>query len=153
MDISLSSVDRLLAFVGFALTIWQLYKTKAAAEAAKEAADTATIAIKNLEAITKMYDISSRTRELLRLLRDGPFVGAAAAAFELRDTVARYNDPNGRVVVTHVEWTKAIDAVRELHEKLESLATAPRTRKIDRELLIVEVARLHIYFTRLAAKA
>jgi hypothetical protein len=152
MDFTLSDLDRAIALIGFGITIWQLYKTKSAAEAAMLSADQAVTAIKNLEAITKMHDISSRTRELLRLLRDGSFALAAAAAFELRDTVARYRDPNHLVVVQYHEWAKAVDDVRALHDKLEGLATLQRTRAKDRELLLLEVARLHTFFTKLAAK-
>lgn len=154
MDISLSAFDRIVALVGFGLTLWQLYKTRSAAIAAKNAADAAVSAIKNLEAVTKMHDISSRTRDLLRLLRDGmSFKPAAAAAFELRDTVARYRDPNNRVILSVQEWNQAVSDVRAVHDKLEGLALIPRTRKEDREPLVHEVARLHTFFTTLAAEA
>ncbi|RSZ57403.1 hypothetical protein HF313_11730 [Massilia atriviolacea] len=61
MDISL--IDRVLALIGFALTPWQLFRTRTAAQAARQAADEAVSAIRSLEAITKMHDISSRSRE------------------------------------------------------------------------------------------
>lgn len=153
MDISLSAIDRIIALVGFGLTIWQLYKTKAAATAAKEAADAAVSAVRNLEAVSKMHDISSRTRDLLRLLRSGPFKPAAAAAFELRDTVARYRDPHNQVVAQIQQWEKAVLDVKAVHDKLEALAMIPRTRAEDREALIHEVARLHTFFTSLAAQS
>lgn len=151
MDISLSAVDRIVAVVGFGLTLWQLYKTRSAAVAAKSAADDAVTAVRNLEAVSKMHDISSRTRDLLRLLRSGSFEPAAAAAFELRDTVARYRDPNGRVIRQLPEWDQAVLDVQVVHDKLEGLAMIQRTRKEDREALILEVARLHTFFTNLAA--
>jgi hypothetical protein len=121
--------------------------------AAKAAADSAVAAIRNLEAVSKMHDISSRTRDLLRLLRDGSFKPAAAAAFELRDTVARYRDPNNRIVARTQEWDQAVLDVQALHDKLEGLAMIPRTRVEDREPLLLEVARLHTFFTNLAAQA
>jgi hypothetical protein len=154
MDISLSAVDRIVALVGFLLTLWQLYKTRTAAIAAKDAADAAVSAVRNLEAVTKMQDISSRTRDLLRLLREGvSFKPAAEAAFELRDTVARYRDPNNQVIVSVQEWGQAVLDVKAVHDKLEGLAMIPRTRKEDREPLVHEVARLHTFFTTLAAQA
>jgi hypothetical protein len=153
MELSLSAIDRIVALLGFGLTLWQLYKTRAAAVAAKCAADDAVSAIRNLEAVSKMHDISSRTRDLLRLLRDGSFKPAAAAAFELRDTVARYRDPNNQVIARIQEWDEAVLDVQAVHDKLEGLAMIPRTRAEDREPLILEVARLHTFFTSLAAQA
>jgi hypothetical protein len=153
MDISLTTVDRIVALLGFALTLWQLYKTRNAATAAKIAADTAVSAVRNLEAVSKMHDISSRTRDLLRLLRDGSFKPAAAAAFELRDTVARYRDHNNRLASRTDEWEQAVSAVEALHNRLEGLAMIPRTRTEDREPLVLEVARLHTFFTALTAQA
>jgi hypothetical protein len=152
MDIPLSTLDRIVALLGFGLTLWQLYKTRSAAVAAKSAADDAVSAVRNLEAVSKMHDISSRTRDLLRLLRNGSFEPAAAAAFELRDTVARYRDPNGRVITQLPEWGQAVLDVQAIHDKLEGLAMIQRTRKEDREPLILEVARLHTFFTHVAAQ-
>lgn len=153
MDISLSAIDRTVALLAFGLTLWQLYKTRTAATAAKNAADDAVAAISNLEAVTKMHEISSRTRDLLRLLRDGSFKPAAAAAFELRDTVARYRDPNKQVIAAAPKWEQAVLDVQAVHDRLEVLAIVPRTRAEDREPLLLEVARLHTFFTSLAAQA
>jgi hypothetical protein len=151
MDISL--IDRVVAFIGFALTLWQLYRTKTAAQAARKAADEAVSAIRSLEEVTKMHDISSRSRELLRLLRGKSIAPAASAAFELRDTVARYRHDRNRLVVDRHAWEQAVLDVRGVHERLESLAMLPRTRLQDREALLHEVARLHTFFTSLAAQA
>ncbi len=146
--------DRVFAFFGFALTLWQLYRTQTIARAAKKAADDAVAAIRGLEAVTKMHDISSRSRELLRLLRVSALGPAASAAFELRDTVARYrNDAHSRLAISPAEWDRAVVDVRAVHERLESLAMVRRTRAEDREMLLLEVARLHTFFTGLAAQA
>lgn len=153
MEISISDLDRPLAVVGFVITVWQLYKTRDAAAAAKAAAVEAVNVVRNLEAVTKMHDISSRTRDLLRLLRAGSFEPAAAAAFELRDTVARYRDSSQLIVGLDQEWKQAVLDVRAIHDRLEGLAMIPRTRAQDREPLLLEVARLHTFFTSLAAQA
>lgn len=152
MDMEMSVIDRIVALLGFALTLWQLYKTRSAADAAKVAADSAVSAIRDLEAIGKMHDISSRTRDLQRLLRDGPYSPAAAAAFELRDTVAKYSDPNNLLLRQTDAWEQAVADVQTLHDMLESLAMVPRTSIEEREHLLKEVARLHTYFTKLTAK-
>ena len=152
MDISV--FDRVFAFTGFALTLWQLYRTKTAAQAARQAADEAVSAIRSLDAVTKMHDISSRSRELLRLLRGKSLVPAASAAFELRDTVARYRQDHQTILsVDRSAWEQAVLDVRSVHERLESLAMVQKTRIEDREALLHEVARLHTLFTSLAAQA
>lgn len=151
---NMSVIDRVLAFIGFALTLWQLYRTKTAAQAAREAANEAVSAIRSLDAVTKMYDISSRSRELLQLLRGKSLVPAAAAAFELRDSVARYRQDHQTILAVDLQaWEQAVLDVRGVHERLESLAMLPRTRPEDREALLHEVARLHTFFTGLAAQA
>src|SRR4051812_10496756 len=105
MVMEMTTIDRLLAFVGFALTLWQLRRTRTAAIAAQEAASQAVSAIRRLEAATKMHDISSRSRELHRLLRNESLGPAASAAFELRDTVARYrHDDQSRLIVSAEVW-------------------------------------------------
>ena len=150
----LVSLDRGITIAGFAIAIWQLWKTKRAAEAARDSAGRAVDAVRRFEAATKMYDIASRSRELLRLLRTRSLNPAASAAFELRDAVARYrHDEQSRKVVDSSEWDEAVSDVRAVHERLESLAMTAKAGAQDRELLLHEVSRLHTLFTGLAAKA
>lgn len=146
--------DRVLAVVGFGIAIWQIWKTRSAAEAAKVGTDTALNAIRRLESATKMQDIASRSRELLRLLRSTALSPAASAAFELRDSVARYrHDKQSKQVVDEAVWSKAVEDVRLVHERLESLGMTTRSSPTDREALLHEVGRLHTLFTSISAKA
>lgn len=150
----LATLDRILAILGFALTLWQLHKTRGAAEAARLAAGRAVVAIRRLEAATKMQDIASRSRELLRLLRSKTLAPAASAAFELRDTVARYrHDPESKRLVDQKVWNTALTDVCSVHERLESLAMIGISSAEDREALLHEVSRLHTLFTGIAAQA
>ena len=152
--IQILTFDRLLALSGFALTLWQLYKTRTAANAARDSANRAVTAVNRFEAATKMQDIASRSRELLRLLRSKSLSPAASAAFELRDTVARFRrDDQSKQVVDENSWTKTVSDVRRVHERLESLAILTKSSVEDREALLHEVGRLHTIFTELAAGA
>lgn len=145
--------DRVLALIGFVIALWQIVKTRGAAEAAHEAANRAIVALRRLEAATKMHDIASRSRELLRLLRSTAMAPAASAAFELRDTVAKYrHDPEAKRIVEDTVWAKAVLDVRSVHERLESLAMT-KSSSSDREALLHEVGRLHTLFTEIAARA
>lgn len=152
MDIT--TVDRVVALVGFAITLWQLHQTRSAAQAARESGKSALLAVRRLEAATKMYDISSRSRELHGLLRSKSLAPAAAAAFELRDTVARYqHNDQSKLIVSLEVWTKTVSEVADVHKRLVSLSLVDRTSKDDREALLHEVGRLHTLFTNLAAQA
>lgn len=152
MDIT--TIDRLVALTALAITLWQLRRTHTAAQAARESAHSAFSAVKRLEAATKMHDISSRSRELHRLLRSKSLAPAAAAAFELRDTVARYqHNDQSKLIVSLELWTKTVSEVADVHKRLESLSLVNRTSKDDREALLHEVGRLHTLFTNLAAQA
>jgi hypothetical protein len=146
--------DRILALLGFTIALWQLHRTHTAAEAARVASGKAVEAIRRLEAAARLHDIASRSRELSRLLRAKTLGPAAPAAFELRDTVARFrHDEQSKKVVSDEVWTQAVSDVRAVHERLESLAMTSKTSPDDREALIHEVSRLHTLFTELAAKA
>lgn len=150
----LLTFDRVLAVVGFVVAIWQIHKTRAAADAARIAASRAVTAIRRLEAATKMQDIASRSRELLRLLRSKGLAPAASAAFELRDTVARYRHHyEAKRLVSDEDWAQAVADVRSVHERLESLGMTTKSSSEDRETLLHEVGRLHTFFTELAAQA
>lgn len=148
------TIDRVVALCGFIITLWQLHKTRSAAQAARESANSAFSAVRRLEAATKMHDISSRSRELHRLLRSKSLIPAAAAAFELRDTVARYqHNDHSKLIVSVEVWSQTVSEVAAVHERLESLSLVTRTSQDDREALLHEVGRLHTFFTNLAAQA
>lgn len=149
----LVTFDRIIAAIGFGITLWQIVKTRSAANAARVASADAVIAIRRLEAATKMHDIASRSRELLRLLRSPSMVPAASAAFELRDAVARYrHGSEAKRVVEENVWIKTVADVCNVHERLESLAMTKSSIK-DREALLHEVGRLHTLFAGIAAQA
>lgn len=144
--------DRILAVVGFGIAIWQILKTRAAAEAATQAAHSAVASVQRLSAATKLHDIVGRSREVLRLLRSrGP---AAPAALELREAVSRYRtDPQAEQVVSEAIWTQTIQDVKTLHDRIESIEMLKKASPDDRQELVVEISRLHSHFSELAAKA
>jgi len=147
-------IGLVLGLLGLALTLWQLHKTRSAAEAARDAASQAVTSIRKLEAATKMQEICARSRELLRVLHGRSLAPAAHAAFELRDAMARYgHDVHSREVVETETWADAAREAQEVHERLESAALLNRIGAHERALLLHSVARLHTEFTAFAAKA
>ncbi|TYC60719.1 hypothetical protein ETQ85_04795 [Zoogloea oleivorans] len=151
---TIDAIGLLLGVIGLAITLWQLHKTRSAAEAAKESASQVVVSIQRFEAATKMHEVCARSRELLRVLHGRTLAPAAHAAFELRDAMARYgHDPHSQAVATTVEWKKAHGEAREIHERLETAALVNRIGADERAALLHSVARLHTEFTSMAAKA
>lgn len=145
------AIEFAVSLIGFGVTIWQLVRTKSAANAAREAADDAVLAIRSLQTATTLQDMAGRTRHLLELLRAKKLSGAAAAAFELRDAGSRLPDPTQLPGATHaIAWADVSSEVESLHERLESMSAVNRWAAEEREALILRTARLH---TKLAAGA
>ncbi|BEP42986.1 hypothetical protein [Variovorax sp. V15] len=143
------AIEFAVSLIGFGVTIWQLVKTKSAANSAREAADNAVQAIRTLQTATTLQDMAGRTRNLLELLRAKKLSGAAAAAFELRDAVSRLPDPTQLPGAAQaIAWTDVSLEVDALHERLESMSAVNRWAAEEREALILRTARLH---TKLAA--
>lgn len=148
----LVTFDRVLAVVGFAIAIWQIRKTRTAAEAATIAARNDVASVHRLSAATKMHDIVGRSRDLLRLVRSKGV--AAPAALELREAVSRYRtDTEAERVITKPHWNQTIQDVKALHDRIESIEMAGRASTEHRQELIFEISWLHMYFSELAAIA
>lgn len=138
-----------LSIGGFALAIWQIRKTKAAAEAARDSAAEAVRGVRRIHAVSTMQDIVGRSRNLLNLIKSKNLAAAAAAAFELRDAVSKYQTPVDTISLFEASvWTELTQEVDSLHERLESIAVANRWTADEREALIHRTSRLH---TKLAA--
>ena len=145
------ALELVLSIVGFAIAIWQIVKTRSAAEAARISAQAAVEAIRHMHAVTTLHDIAGRTRNLVELLRAKKLAAAASAAFELRDAVSRLPNPTAITGAgSAVAWSDVLLEVDALHERLESMAVINRWAVEERETLIHRTARLH---TKLAAGA
>ena len=144
-----------LGVAGFGVTLWQIHKTKLAAEGAREAATEAVGKIRRIQAATKMHDICQRSRVLIALLRaQGSLHVPAQAALELCEAMAKYrHDDESRSVVIQEIWDRAISDAKGIHHRIELSAQVERITDKDKTALVVEVAALHTQFTSLAAKA
>ncbi|MES2756908.1 MAG: hypothetical protein V4693_06010 [Pseudomonadota bacterium] len=152
--LSYITFDRVFGALGFSLTLYQLYKTKAAAIAAKEAAADAVAIVRGIETVTKMHEISGRSRQLLQLLRNKNLDSAENSALELCETVAKFrNDSVARLAITQASWEQAVADVTSVHDRLVTITVLNRHTLSEREALIIEATRLHTFFTGLAAQA
>ncbi len=73
----------LVSLLGFTVSLWQIARTKRAAEAARDAASEAVKNSRHIQAIATIQDICGRSRDLLHLTRARNLSAAATAAFEL----------------------------------------------------------------------
>lgn len=143
-----------IGLLGLLIAIWQLHRTRTAAEAARDAAIQTVSLVRRLEAATQMHDVCSRSRELLRVLHGKSLAAAAHAAFELRDAMARYgHDEHSKPVVKLEAWARAAAEAQEVHERLETAALANRMSADERATLVHVVARLHTEFSSFATRA
>jgi len=133
-----------VSVAGFGLALWQLRKTRYAAEAAAAAAQETARAIRLIDSVATIHDICGRSRDLLHLTREGSLKSAAIAAFELLDSIAHFHvTGSGRSLATQVQWQAIIKAARWLHQRLESAAIKKRISSTDRTALITAISKIH----------
>lgn len=140
-----------VSLAGFTVALWQLGRTKRAAEAARDAAAEAVQTIRHVQAVATIQDICGRSRDLLHLTRARNLSAAATAAFELRDALARFQvSDSGQTLQPPKLWKDALSSVASVHERLESAALTNRLDAGEREALIREIARVHSHLSSLA---
>lgn len=144
----------IVSVAGFALSLWQLRKTRRAAEAAMHAAKETVQAVRVIYSIASIQDICGRSRDLLHLARARNLTSAATAAFELRDLTARFHATEaGKALATVKLWADTLEDLRSLHERFESAAMTNRLDPHERETLVHTISRLHTLFSSFAASA
>ena len=147
-------VGVILSIAGFGLALWQLHRTRRAAEAALVASNNAVLAIRYVHSVAHIQEICGRSRDLLHLARAKNMMSAATAAFELRDLVARFHaTESGRLLATTTSWREILEEIGLTHERLESAAMSKRLDIQEREKLIHAISRLHAQFSSFAASA
>jgi hypothetical protein len=140
----------LVGLVGFGLTLWQLARTKRAAEAARDSAAEAVRGVRFVQAVATLQDISARSRDLTNLLRERKLSTAARAAFDLREAIARFQPSDS--APSNEDWTAVLEQIISIHNRLESLALSKRVDVADRETLIHECAAIHSKLSAFAAR-
>lgn len=139
---------------GFGLSLWQLRKTRRAAEAAATAAQETARAIHFIDTVATIHDICGRSRTLLNLAREGSLISAATAAFELRDLIARFHvTASGQALTTQNHWRTIINDVREFHERLELAAKTDSISAKDASELFNAIAQTHSLLSTFATIA
>ena len=143
-----------ISIAGFGLSLWQLRKTRRAAEAAELASRDAIRSMRFIYAVAHIHDICGRSRDLLLLVRTKNLSPAAAEAFELRDLIARFPMTDaGRLLASSIDWATIIEDVCSIHEQLELAAEDNDQRPEERAALIHKISKIHSQLTALAASA
>jgi hypothetical protein len=144
----------MLSVAGFAVALWQLHRTRRAAEAAMEASRDAVQSLRHIRSVATIQDICGRSRDLLHLARARNLRSAATAAFELRDLVVRFRATEaGKRLSSEPAWKEIIENVESTHERFESAAMTNRIDVLERELLLHTISKLHAQFSSFAAIA
>ncbi|MCF6763813.1 hypothetical protein [Pseudomonas fragi] len=141
-----------ISIAGFGLAMWQLKRTRKAAEAAEAASKDASKSVRYIQSIASIQDICGRSRELLHLTRARNLHSSATAAFELRDSVARFQGTEvGKRIDTKKNWNDIFSSICTVHDSLESAALINRIDAQDREVMLHNISRIHSHFSSLAA--
>lgn len=141
-----------VSIAGFALSLWQIGKTRAAAEAARAAANEAVEAVRLIDSVANIQEICGRSRDLLHLVRASNLNAAATAAFELRDLVARFHATDAARQLGSAEiWQQIFNDLRSIHDKSESAAILKTLAPQECEYLLHEISQLHVQFSSFAA--
>lgn len=143
-----------VSVAGFGISIWQLYRTRKAAEAAMVAARDAVQSLKLTRSIATIQEICGRSRNLLSLARDRNLASAAIAAFELRDSVVQFRATDiGKNVCNADTWSITLEKTRTIHERLETASMTNRIDANDRATLIHDISDLHTQLSSFASTA
>lgn len=142
----------LVSIAGFSLSLWQMKRTRLAAEAANIAATEAVQALKHVNSVASAQDICGRSRSLLDLARSKKLKAAAQAAFDLRDLVARLHATEaGRLLSTVENWQAILLKIGNTHDQLESAAMMNRIDVIEHAAIIHSISQLHTEFSSISA--
>jgi hypothetical protein len=143
-----------VSIAGFALSLWQIKKTRTAAEAAKAAADAAALALRTTYSIADIQEICGRSRDLLHLIRGDDPISTATAAFELRELAAKLHATKaGKEMTTQEIWGQILNELAEVHEILETAVVAGQLPELKLETTRNRIFNAHIKFTVFAAAA
>lgn len=154
MDTILGALGLLISVAGFWLALWQLRRTRKAAEAAQEASIQALNGVSYIQAISTIQDICGRSRDLLHLTRAKNIPAAANAAFELRDALSRFSvTTKGLELQKKGAWDSLLIVMGTIQDRLESAAITRRIDSEERESLIHEISKSHSHLSTLAGCA
>lgn len=143
-----------VSIAGFGLSLWQLHRTRRAAEAAMEASRDAVQSLRHTRSVATIQDICGRSRDLMHLARSRNLTSAATAAFELRDLVVRFSaTESGHSLGDQNTWSEILEDVQSTHERFESAAMTNRLDAQEKESLLHTISRLHAKFSSFAAVA
>lgn len=106
-----------LAIVGFALVIWQLWKTRNAAEAAEEASNRLSNRLEGISTLVRTVSLCGVCEQAVQLITQEMYVAAAFKVFELQGGVAKLKErlPES----SRKDWQKRLVALYDVHARLQ----------------------------------
>jgi hypothetical protein len=141
-----------VSIAGFAISLWQLSRTRRAAEAALAASIETARSIRFVNALTDIEQICGRSRDLLHLTRGYNVSAAATAASELRSLVAKFQAVRAaRLAADDAMWARLQEKIRSVHDELESTALDGQLTTDRRGELLRIVSEINTELNSLAA--
>jgi len=143
-----------IGVIGFSITIWQILKTRRAAEAANEAARKTAEQFKNLSVLIGLSELIALAREAITLFEHGNFYAASVRALDLRSGLAqvRVSSP-GRSLLSQQNWQILISKATNIHQVIVQRAKGAIELTMSDELCHRAMSEIFEELNRLAATA
>jgi len=117
-----------VAVVGFGITIWQLYKTRRAADAARESARLTVSGFHRLAALVNFSELERWARDIIQAIEYDDLGSAKLRLLDLRSGLARARESSRTEAMPNKEgWQDLITAVVEVHELISASSRDAQT--------------------------
>jgi len=147
-------IAAILTVVGVALSYARIKQAKKSADEAEKAAKKAILRVEQFTGVATLEQLCSRSRDLLQICRSSNLKAAAMAAFELRESVAKFSSsPSGKALVLESKWQSLLKEIARIHDLLESSALINKIDKGQKEKCIHQITQIHATLTMFSGAA
>ncbi|MBN2319303.1 MAG: hypothetical protein JXR49_09515 [Acidobacteria bacterium] len=109
-----------ISFLGFIFVIWQLIRAKSSLKAATQAAKATLEQISDVVGIATIENIKRRSSGIYQLTRSRSYKEAASAAYELRESVAKFKLTKAGIMIQNAgRWDEMSNEILTIHLTLE----------------------------------
>lgn len=151
--LAISIFGLLVSIVGFYFSIWQLIRTRKAAEAASSAASQAVESVQFISAVSNMQEIVGRCRNLQHFMREAKYrQSAVIAASDLCELIARFRvTKSGKSLADHGKWELIFLPISNIRQQMEIAASINRLDRDEQMEMIKQLSDVHNQLSSLAA--
>lgn len=151
--LAISIVGLLVSIIGFALAIWQLVRTRKAAEAASAAASQAVSSVQFVNGVSSMQEIVGRSRNLLHFMREAKYrQSTVIAAGDLCELIARFRVTTaGKLLADHEKWEGIFLPISNVRQQMELAAAVDRLDRHEQLEMLKQLSDVHDQLSSFAA--